>query len=48
MELFRLSLVVKIGEPNKVISEFIKEHNINCIYFQDEWTEKKIVRKDCY
>ena len=36
-----ISLIVKIGEPNKVISEFIKEHNINCIYFQDEWTEEE-------
>ena len=31
----------KDWEPNKVISEFIKEHNINCIYFQDEWTEEE-------
>ena len=36
-----ISLIVKIGEPNKVISEFIEEHNINCIYFQDEWTEEE-------
>ena len=37
-----ISLIVKIGEPNKVISDFIKDQNINTIYFQDEWTDEEI------
>ena len=37
-----ISLVVKIGEPNKVISDFIKDQNIDNIYYQDEWTDEEI------
>ena len=35
-----ISLIVKIGEPNKVISEFIKDYKINNIYYQNEWTDE--------
>ena len=41
-----ISLIVKIGNQIRLF-QIIKEHNINCIYFQDEWTEEEIVRKDC-
>ena len=37
-----ISLIVKIGEPNKVISEFIKDYKINSIYYQNEWTDEEI------
>ena len=37
-----ISLIVKIGEPNKVISEFIKDYMINSIYYQNEWTDEEI------
>ena len=37
-----ISLILKIGEPNKVISEFIKDYKINSIYYQNEWTDEEI------
>ncbi len=37
-----ISLIVKIGEPNKVIPEFIKDYKINSIYYQNEWTDEEI------
>jgi len=37
-----ISLIVKIGEPNKVISGFIKDYKINSIYYQNEWTDEEI------
>ena len=40
-----ISLIVKIGEPNKVISEFIKDHKINSLYYQNEWTEEEIIEE---
>ena len=37
-----ISLIVKIGEPNKIISDFIKDQNIDNIYYQYEWTDEEI------
>ena len=43
-----ISLVVKIGEPNKVISELLKNIILTAFIFKMSGQRKKIVRKDCY
>ena len=42
LEKINISLFVYHGKPENSISAFAKEHQINTIYFQEEWTSEEV------